>query len=488
MPAPDLSYPDSVLELLARAGERTVFEHGDRHVTGTGMLGLIRRVVVGLRAAGLGPGDGVAVMTGVTAEAFAVHLAAHAVGTRVAGIRPGLTAEQLGHILDRDIDAVITDGTIEATGPRTLTVAELLRHPDRPLRTTARPDDIARLIHTSGSTGRPKACAQTYAAMSAGWNAHPDRWPPVIAALAPRLTRHLVFGSLSSQVMMEYGILALAAGGTMVVADDPGLPDAIVRHQASSTVITVPRLRRLITAQRNAPADLSSLRALMVSGSPIEPKTLREAHEVLGPVVFHGYGQTETGMIAMAGPDDTSGSVGHPPDSVSVTVLTPDGSPTPPGVDGEIVVHTPSQATEYWNDPTETASVFRNGNVHTRDRGHLAPDGRLHLTGRLRDVIIVNANLHYAGPIEQLLTTHPAIAEAYVIAVPDDDTGEAVHAFVVPTPGHTPDAKALRKLIATHLGPGCIPARIATITAVPVAPSGKPNRSALPGMGTELRG
>lgn len=487
MPAPDPHYPDSVLELLARAEERTVVEHGDRHISGTGMLGLIRRVAAGLRAAGLGPGDGVAVMTGVTAEAFAVHLAAHAVGARVTGIRPGLTVEQLGHVLDHDIEAVITDGTIEAVGPRTLTVAELLRHPDRPLRTTARPDDVARLIHTSGSTGRPKACAQTYAAMSAGWNASADRWPPVIAALAPRLTRHLVFGSLSSQVMMEYGILALAAGGTMVVADDPGLPDAIVRHRASSTVITVPRLRRLVAAQKNSPADLSCLRALMVSGSPIEPMALSEAREVLGPVVFHGYGQTETGMIAMAGPDDVSGSVGRPPDAVSVAVLGPDGSPVPSGVDGEIVVRTPAQANGYWDDPAETAEVFRDGHVRTRDLGHLDSDGRLYLTGRLRDVIIVNANLHYAGPIERVLAEHPDIAEAYVIGVPDDDTGEAVHAFVVPATGRTPDAAALRQLVATRLGHSCIPARIAAIAAVPVAASGKPNRAALPGSGTELR-
>jgi fatty-acyl-CoA synthase len=481
LPTPADPFPQPVLELLAAAGDRPVFEHGERRVTGAQLLSLVRRSTAGLRDAGIGPGDGVAAMLGVNPEAFAAIIAAHVVGARVAGVRPGLADEHLRDILSHDIAAVLTDAAAPPAGPRALTVDALLSAPEpsTELRPSGRPDDVARLIYTSGSTGRPKACAQTYAAMSAAWAARPAAWPPVIRELAARLGRHLVFGSLSSQVMMEYGILTLAAGGTMVVADPPALPDALVRHRATSSVITVARLRRLVAEQRRAPVDLSALRALMVSGSPIEAYALREARDVLGPVVFHGYGQTETGMISMAGPSDVTGSVGRPPDVIEVDVRDPDGAPVPAGTDGELFVRTPAQAVGYWAEPDETAAVFSDGWVRTRDLGHLDADGRLYLTGRTRDVIIVNANLYYAGPIERVLAGHPDVAEAYVVGAPDVDTGEAVHAFVVPAAGRTPDLFALRDLIAARIGRECVPASITVIDAVPLAASGKPDKRAL---------
>ncbi|XVS61216.1 class I adenylate-forming enzyme family protein [Actinosynnema sp. CA-299493] len=486
MPARDAEpFPRAVLDVLGTAGGRPVFEHGSRVVSGAEMLDLVARIATGLRGNGLGPGDGVALVLGVNPEAFATILAAHVVGARVLGVRPGLPDEQVRHLLGLDLAAVVTDSAdavARTTGPgvRALTVDSLrqTRADGRP-RCAGRPADVARLIHTSGSTGAPKACAQTYAAMTAAWTARPDAWPPAIRELASRLDRFLVFGSLSSQVMFEYAVLAITAGGAAVVADRPDFPDAITRHRASASVFTVPRLAKLVAAQRRAPADLSTLRALMVSGSPLTADRHREALDVLGPVVFHGYGQSETGMIAMATPSDAPGTVGVPPAAVRVEVRDQDGAPVPRGVDGELFVRTPAQAGAYWADPKRSAEVFADGWVRTRDLGHVDADGRLHLTGRTRDVVIVNANLHYAGPIERVLAEHPDVAEAYVVAVPDEDTGEAVHAFVVPTGGRTPDLAALRALVTRRLGAACAPVALTAIEEPPLAPSGKPDKRLL---------
>ncbi|MGP3959828.1 class I adenylate-forming enzyme family protein [Nonomuraea sp. 3N208] len=475
-------YPRSVLDLLVAAGNRPVFEHGARTVTGAQMLGLVRRFAAGLRAAAIGPGDGLAMMLGVTPEAFAAMIAGYAVGARVVGVRPGLSDSQLRHMLHQDVAAVVTEA---ATGPEhaphTLTVSELLAAPDEggPLHLSGRPHDVARLVYTSGSTGTPKACAQTYAAMNAAWTARPAAWPPAIRELASRLERYLVFGSLSSQVMMEYGVLTLAAGGTMVVADPPAFPDAITKYRATASVITVPRLYKLVAAQRNAPGDLSSLRALMVSGSPLEASRLREALDVLGPVVFQGYGQTETGTISMATPSDVPPSVGFPPDVIDVVIRDAGGKQVPAGVDGELYVRTPAQAIGYWAEPAQTAEVFIDGWVRTRDLGHFDEDGRLYLVGRTRDVIIVNANLYYAGPIERALATSPDIAEAYVVGAPDEDTGEAVHAFVVPVAGRALDLGSLRTLVSEQLGDACMPATITVIDEAPLTSNGKPDKRLL---------
>ncbi|MFI7147281.1 class I adenylate-forming enzyme family protein [Nonomuraea sp. NPDC050022] len=482
MPTAAEPYPRSILDLLGAAGDRSVFEHGARTVTGAQMLDLVRRMATGLRAAGIGPGDGLAMLLGVTSEAFAAMIAGYVVGARVVGVRPGLSGGQLRHVLRQDVAAVVTDATIGPEhAPRTLTVSELLAVPDDdgPLHLSGHPHDVARLVYTSGSTGTPKACAQTYAALNAAWTARPAAWPPAIRELASRLRRYLVFGSLSSQVMMEYGVLTLAAGGTMVVADPPTFPDAITRHRASASVITVPRLYKLVAAQRSAPADLSSLRALMVSGSPLEASRLREALDVLGPIVFQGYGQSETGTISMARPSDAAPSVGFPPDVIDVVIRDADGRPVPSGVDGELYVRTPSQAIGYWAEPTQTAEVFIDGWVRTRDLGHFDQDGRLYLVGRTRDVIIVNANLYYAGPIERVLAASPDIAEAYVIGAPDEDTGEAVHAFVVPVAGRALDLASLRTLVSERLGDACVPATITVIDEAPTAPNGKPDKRLL---------
>lgn len=474
-------FPGAVLDILEAAGDRPVFEHAGREVSGAGLLGTVRRAVNGLRGHGVGPGTGVAVLMGVGPEAFAAIIGAHVVGARVVGVRPGLTAEQRKHVL-RDVEVTVTDRPRVPGGRRdglVLALDDLLSGADdgvRP-RVLARPRDTARLLHTSGSTGVPKACAQTYAAMTAGWAHRPDAWPPAVRELAGRLDRFLVFGTLASQVMMEYGLLALAAGGTLVTADPPDFPDALVRHRATASVITVARLTKLVAAQRASPVDLGELRALMVSGSPLEAGRLREAAEVLGPVVFHGYGQTETGMISMATPKEPAGSLGVPP--VELEIRDASGRPVRHGSDGELFARTPSQSSGYWREPALTAEVFSGGWVRTRDLGRLDASGRLWLTGRTRDVIIVNANVYYAGPVERLLAGHPSVAEAYAVAEPDDRTGEAVHAFVVPTSGRTPDLADLRALVAAELGEDCAPTRLTLIEEVPLTAAGKPDKQRL---------
>jgi fatty-acyl-CoA synthase len=465
MPRPEI-WPQPLLDLLVTGGDRPVFEDGDRVVTAAGMASLVRRTVAGLRAAGVAPGAGVALEVGVSAEAFAAIVAAFTVGARVSGIRPGLTPSQRKPFLDLD-DALLVDDA---------RAADLAAGPDdgAPLVAAGRPADLARITWTSGSTGVPKGCVRTYAAMSAAWAAYPDRWPPAVADLATRLDRYLVFGSLNSLVMLEYAVLTLTSGGTLVAARPPGLPGMITRHRATASVITVGKLNQLVRDQRANPADLSSLRALLVSGSPLEPGRLAEALDVLGPVVFHGYGQTETGMIAMTTPTEmladpaTLSSVGRPPSVTDLSIR-----------DGELYVRTPSQASAYWADPGETAEVFGGGWVRTRDLARLDANGYLYLVGRARDIVIVNAEVVYAGPVERMLATDPAVAEAYVVGRPDDVTGEAVHAFVVAAPGHTPDAERLRTLVGRTLGPAAVPQTVRVIDQVPVTPNGKPDKRAL---------
>ncbi|MGX1778778.1 class I adenylate-forming enzyme family protein [Nocardia brasiliensis] len=459
-----MSFPGSIVRALQAEPGRVVVEHGARTVTRGQLLMMMGTVAGGLRERGLGPGRGVAMRVDVSAESLAAYLAAYTLGCRVVGVRPGLSARQLQHVLTNGVDAVLDDEQVRT----------LLAGPARPVTVEARSGDIARVAYTSGTTGLPKGCAQTYRAMSAHWSWGEQTWSPETAALAACTQRYLLFGTLASAVVQDYLALCLLSGGTAIIPEPVGtdlFPDVIERLRITATIMNVPRLYQMLDALRANPTDTSSLRAMVVAGSPLAPHRLADAVQALGPVVHQAYGQTETGGLTALTPTEIDSgvlaSVGRPLPGVAVDIR-----------DGEIYVRNEYMMSEYLGDPAETADVLVDGWVRTRDLGYLA-DGYLYLTGRARDVIIVDALPVYAGPIERLLAGHPDIDQAYVVGAPDDRRGEAVHAFVVPRPGRTPDSIALSALVRAELGESSVPQSYTVVPQAPTAASGKPDKKAL---------
>ncbi|WP_413966253.1 class I adenylate-forming enzyme family protein [Actinacidiphila polyblastidii] len=464
------------------------------------VLETVRRCVAGLRARGLGPGRSVALTTAVTPGAFAAQIAAHLLGCRVTGLRPGLTPAQLEHVLGQGVEVIVADATTAgptlaaAAGPvpvLDLDADLLATEPDASddaLTAHGRPDDIALITLTSGSTGHPRGCAQPYRAFEEHWSWRPARWSPTVRRLADGYRRFLVFGTLTSAVMLEHLGLCLLAGGTAVIPEHPLVfPQVWERHRITACLCTVPRLYQILDTLRTGTVDTSSMRALLVAGSPLPPHRLAEAVERLGAAVHQGYGQTETGMLSLLTPQDLADggervldSVGRPLPGVGVHVRDPRGRSVPDGTAGEIWVRAGGAMSGYWGDPQETAEVVADGWIRTRDLGVLGEDGYLRLIGRARDVVFVNAVLYYAGAIEAALAAHPDVDQAYVVAAPDERTGEAAHAFVVPAAGRTaPTADVLRAAVRERLGEGAVPATVTVLGAVPVAPGGKPDKKAL---------
>ncbi|GII85750.1 AMP-dependent synthetase [Sphaerisporangium siamense] len=498
-------FPGPVLGALRASPERVAFVQGGRVVTCGEVLDLAARLAAGMRAAGLGPGRGVALATGLSPEAYAAHLAAHALGCRVAAPRPGWSPRQTEYALGLGFDAVVTSPgappapgpralgpSRQAPGPRALSLGPSPHAPDllavpraADLTPRGRPGDIARLTFTSGSTGRPKACAQTYHAFSLAYRR--DRWPAPLAELMTGFGRCLISESLAGPVMMTYLGRCLIAGGTAVLPGDddsaPVLPGAIERHRLTAILLPPPRLRLMLATLDERPVDVGSLRAVVLGGSPAGPGLLTEAVRRLGPIVWQGYGQGEAGVISMLTPDDLARepaareSVGRPLPAVEVALRRDGSAPVAPGEVGEIWVRSPHMMSGYWNAPEETAEVLRDGWLHTRDLGYLGPTGLLHLSGRSRDVIMVNAEVCYGGAVERALAGHPAVAEACALGAGDAETGEAFHAFVVLTA--PVDREALLALVRGSLSAGHVPRTITVVDAIPVTSAGKPDKEAL---------
>src|SRR5688500_9135556 len=390
MSQPTPPFPQTILDALARAGDQPVFEHGPRTVTSSETLAMIRGAASGLRAIGFGPGDAIALLPGVSPEGFAVMLAACTLGLRVSAVRPGLTPAQFGHLVAAVNLSIVADR--RAAPPAVLAppgapplhpLSRLVAYPDDGvgLVPSGNLDDVARILYTSGSTGVPKGVAATYRTMREAWSIRPDRWTPGLADFAERMRRVLLFGTLASPVVLNHVMLALFTGGVAVIPDampKPLFPDVVERYRITGSIMTVPRLYQMLDRLAERPVDMSSLRALMVSGSPLNPKRYAAALAQLGPGVFQMYGQREAGAFTLLTPAEIEtvgepalNSVGRPHPWVDIEIRDELGAVVEPGTTGELFMRTPYQTAGYWRDPEQTADVYVNGWVRTRDLGHL---------------------------------------------------------------------------------------------------------------------
>ena len=461
-------FPGAIVQRMQDNPEWIVIEEeaSKRKVSAADLLDMVERLATAMRTQGYQRGTTLVLRLDVSAESVAAYLAAYACGCLIVDIRPGLSQEHIDHILQQ------SDGqSLDCA-----TVADFLETPKQPLQLLAEADDIARIIYTSGSTGMPKGCAMRYGTITEHWSVNADNLDHALRNFANASSRFLVYGTLASIAVKELAVLALSHGATLLFPDPSKamFPEVVERLQVSASFMNVPRFYQMLTDLEQQDWDMSSLQGLLVSGSPVAAKRLEAATDRLGPIIYNAYGQSESSCIAITRPQDIlagrADAVGRPLSNVDVEIR-----------DGEIYVRNPLAPQEYWQEPVLTAEVFQDGWTRTRDLGYMDGD-YLYLTGRARDVILVNALPVYIGPIETQLTQHSSVAEAYVVGIPDDSTGESVHAFIIASRGATIDPEQLRQLVHETLGASSVPQSIHVIDKAPELPSGKVDKDALTDM------
>jgi acyl-coenzyme A synthetase/AMP-(fatty) acid ligase len=234
---------------------------------------------------------------------------------------------------------------------------------------------------------------------------------------------------------------------------------------------------------------LGKLRHCTAAGEPLNPEVISKWEKGTGMKIYDGYGQTETvNLVAnYRCLPIKPGSMGKPTPGFDVSVVDIEGRELAPGVEGHIAVKVkPTRPVglfkEYWRDTEESARVYHGDWYFTGDKAYKDEDGYFWFIGRADDVIITSG--YRIGPfeVESALIEHPAVAEAAVVASPDDLRGEIVKAFVILAPGYS-SSEQLKTELQEHVkrvtAPYKYPRKIDFVTELPKTISGKIKRAEL---------
>ena len=341
-----------------------------------------------------------------------------------------------------------------------------------------RPGDTAQIQYTSGTTGFPKGAQLTHRGLANN------------ARLYAR-----VIGAGSADVWVNpmpmfhtagCGLVTLGAlqtGGVHVLphAFDPALVLALFEAERGTVMLSVPTmLIRMLDHPDAATRDLSSWRLTTLGGAPVPPELVRRAQKTLGLKVAIGFGQTEASpYITHTRPDDPHpdwmATVGRPLPGTEVKVVDPRTDETL-RVDaiGEICARGVGVMTGYFDDERATAAVIdKDGWLHTGDLGSMDASGYCRIQGRLKDMIIRGGENIYPREIEDLLHTHPGVADVAVTGVQDSEWGETVAAFVQQRPGHSLTEAELDAFCRRHLASYKVPRIWRFVDQFPQTASGK---------------
>ncbi|ARX84282.1 class I adenylate-forming enzyme family protein [Streptomyces alboflavus] len=325
---------------------------------------------------------------------------------------------------------------------------------------------------TSGTTSDPKGVLHTDRSLIAGGSclAHALRLTPAdVGSMA------FPFAHIAGP---DYTVMLLLYGFPAVMFEHFALPDALAgyrRHGVTVAGGSTAFYSMFLTQQRARPAEplIPTLRLLAGGGAPKPPDIYHAVVTELGCQLTHGYGMTEVPMITMGDPDDSAEHLatteGRPPAGMEIRITDADGKELPAGTDGEVRLRGEAVCAGYLDAAATRAAFDADGFLITGDLGHVRESGHLVLTGRAKDIIIRKGENISAKEIEDLLHTHPAVADVAVIGLPDAERGERVCAVVERAPG----APALTLPEATaHLrGQGLsvhkLPERLELVTALP---------------------
>lgn len=427
------------------------------------------RAVAGrLQAAGLEPGDRMLFSAQASIDLVVAHVAALRSGIVVVPANTAYRERELAHIIgdSRPKAALVDDderaGWVRATAGDVLVMGPEVELPgqDPGELDTAAPADPALIGYTSGTTGSPKGAVLTHSNLLAGSESVGLAWR---WACADRLILTLPLFHAHGLCVGLHGTLLAGASAVLLARFEVGaVLDHAAREQAT-LFFGVPTMYQRL-AQSPRVGELARLRLCVSGSAPLAAELHRALAERGGQRVLERYGMTET-LMNVSNPydgDRRAGSVGLPLPGVEVRLSD----------EGEIQVRGANVFSGYWERPEATAESFVEGWFETGDVGGLDPDGYLRILGRCKELIITGGFNVYPREVEEVLQSHPDVAEVAVVGAPSDEWGEVVTAFVV-SAAERPSADSLMDFAAQRLASFKRPRRVQFVDALPRNSLGK---------------
>ncbi len=453
-----------IREQAATIGDRVAFTFEDRELTYGELDTISSQVAQGLLAEGVQAGDRVAVLDKNTLELFELMFGAAKIGAVLCPVNWRLAPPEVAHIVNDAETRVLVVGQeflpiLDKIEGDLTTVRRILvlgshpnheeyaawrdRHPAADPGHDVQSKDVALQFYTSGTTGLPKG------AMLSGEG---------LEALVPGANEFLGLGADTvSLVVMPlfhvagsgwalFGIYNGAHNVLLRDVDFGAILEAIPKYGVTDSVFVPAVLQFLLVTPGCDDTDFSTLRTILYGASPISEEVLVASVERFGCKFVQAYGLTETNGAAVVLPaedHDPAGpnrhrlrAAGIPLPGVELRVVGDDDLEVAPGEIGEVWIKSPGNMVGYWNMPEATAAALTpDGWFKSGDAGYLDGDGYLYIADRVKDMIISGGENIYPAEIESALMSHPGIADAAVIGVPDDKWGEAVKAILVRAPG-----------------------------------------------------
>ena len=339
-------------------------------------------------------------------------------------------------------------------------------------------DDLSDILFTSGTTGKPKGVMTTH-----GQNLRVFRvWSDVVGLREG--DRYLIVNPFFHGFGYKAGWLAaIMCGATILpqaVFDVPAVLARIGRDRVSVLPGPPTLYQMILTHPERDRYDLSSLR-LAVTGAAVIPVELiqRMRRELTFETIITGYGLTEsTGVVTMCRYDDDPETIattsGRAIPDIEVRCVDSTGNEAPRGQPGEVVVRGYNVMRGYLDDAAATAAAIdAEGWLHTGDVGVMDARGYLRITDRIKDMFITGGFNCYPAEIENLMLANQALAQVAVIGVPDERLGEVGMAYVVPRPGTTVEAEALIGWCRAHMANYKVPRHVEVLESLPMNASGK---------------
>ena len=516
-PGPPVGFVrDGLDRTLADLFPRAADNHGDTHVVYAGIDGTrtftirelhlaARSVASSLSQRGVRPGDTVAVQLPGGVEAAIVYQAAFLLGAVLVPIVHIYGPAEVDFILRqskarvlviperwrsvshldriagyRDIESLSEVVVVGAAPEGCVAWSDLTAAtPVPPVSLPSAPDDVCLLIYTSGTTSAPKGVLHSHRSLLAELDS-----APAVMAAQPDDVQLVSFppGHIAGVVSF---LRPMVAGSRSVFMDawDPALAVGLIREHAITSTSGTPFHLAGLLDLADTGLELPTLREFLVGAATVPESLIRRA-DAVGIGAFRCYGCTEHPTITAGNSDDPLDvritTDGSPLPGVSLRIVDADGAEVPTAVDGEILTKGPDRFIGYHDPALDRDAFDPQGWMRTGDLGHLDANGRLTVTDRLKDVVIRGGETISSSQLEDVLLTHPSVADGAIVAAPDGRLGEVVAAVVVPVPGvHLQLGDIAEHFAAAGLARQKTPERLVLVDSLPRTAVGKVRKAEL---------